>query len=90
MNEPMYITITTEDNEEIICEVLCIFAVDGQDYIALLPEEEEEAYLYRYAEAEDGEPILDSIESDEEFELVGKAFEEIIENELPEEEIVEE
>ncbi len=65
-----------EDGTEVEWEVLAIFEVGEREYIALAPEESEEAYLYRYSEDEEG-IILGSIEDDEEFEKVGKAFEEM-------------
>ena len=48
-------------------------------YVALLPgeqenEEEDAIYLYRYAEDADGNPILDNIEDDEEYDIVADAF----------------
>ena len=38
--------------------------------------EEGEVFLYRYSEDADGNPSLDSIESDEEYEIVADAFDE--------------
>ena len=57
-----------------------IFEADGHDYIALLPLEGEDfedgsVYLYRYAEV-DGEPELQNIETDEEYDIVSDAFDE--------------
>ena len=37
-------------------------------------------YLYRYSETEDGTPILDNIESDEEYEIVSDAFDELLDS----------
>ena len=58
------VTITLEDNTEIECVVLSIFEAGERNYIAVLPEEENEeesqVYLYRYEE-EDGTPILSNI-----------------------------
>ena len=33
-------------------------------------------YLYRYTEKDNGEPVLENIESDEEYETVADAFDE--------------
>ena len=50
-----------------------VFEVEGKEYIALLPMEQEEVYLYQYKE--EGEEIsLEVIEDDEEFEKVSSAF----------------
>ena len=63
------------------CAVLTIYTVDGKDYIALLPltedeEEDGDVYLYRYIETEDGEPTLENIEDDDEYEAAADAFDE--------------
>jgi hypothetical protein len=78
------VTITLEDNTEIECVVLSIFEAGERNYIAVLPEEENEeesqVYLYRYEE-EDGTPILSNIETDEEYEIVADTFDEILDEE---------
>ena len=71
--EEMTVTLTLDDDRELECIVLTIFEAGGRDYIALLPTEGEESdegevYLYRYSEI-DGEPQLDNIEDDEEYEI---------------------
>ncbi len=78
------VTITLEDNTEIECVVLSIFEAGERNYIAVLPEEENEeesqVYLYRYEE-EDGTPILSNIETDEEYEIAADTFDEILDEE---------
>ena len=76
------ITLTMEDNTEVECAILTIFPVDAQEYIALLPldNEDGEVYLYRYSEDANGEPSLDNIESDEEYEIVSDAFDEYLDS----------
>ena len=69
-DEELFVTITLEDDSEIECEVLTIFEVEGQDYIALL----------QYFEDEDGEPGLDNIETQEEFDMVSEVFDSIVED----------
>lgn len=75
-------TITLEDGTEVDCAIIAIFPVEEKDYIALLPldgeEEDGEVFLYEFKEKEDGLELL-SIESDEEYELVTQAFDEILE-----------
>ena len=39
--------------------------------------EEDEVFLYRYSE-DDGAPVLDDIESDEEYEIAAAKFDEMI------------
>ena len=53
------------------------------DDSALLPTnppegEEGEVYLYRFVTMPDGSPNLENIESDEEYEIVSDAFEELL------------
>jgi hypothetical protein len=40
--------------------------------------EEGEVYLYRYSESEDGQPNLENIEDDEEYEIVADAFDQML------------
>ena len=79
------ITLSLDDGTEMDCIVLDIFTVDNKEYIALQPEEGEEeddnVFLYRYIQEEDGEPQLLNIEDDEEFEAVADAFEELLDEE---------
>lgn len=80
------ITLTMEDNTEVECAILTIFPVDAQEYIALLPLDENgqnqtgEVYLYKFSRTENGDPMLANIESDEEYAAAGQAFETILEN----------
>ena len=80
--EEMTVTLTLDDGCELECVVLTIFEAGGRDYIALLPlegedAEEGEVYLYRYTEI-DGNPDLQNIEDDEEYEIVADAFDELL------------
>ena len=70
-DEELFVTITLEDDSEIECEVLTIFEVEEQDYIALLHdngEEDGEIFIYRY------------IETQEEFDMVSEVFDSIVED----------
>lgn len=75
------VTLTLDDDTEVECAVISIFEAGGREYISLLPlggEEEEngEVYIYRYHETADGEPDLENIESDGEYEIAADAFDE--------------
>ncbi|MDE7327117.1 MAG: DUF1292 domain-containing protein [Lachnospiraceae bacterium] len=77
------VTLTLDDDTEIVCDVITIFSCDEKQYIALLPqdsEEEGEVYLYRFMET-NGEPELINIEDDDEFERVSDAFDEWLDSE---------
>lgn len=81
-DETVTVTLTLDNDEVVECEVITIYEVDGKEYIALLPlnadgeNEEGEVYLYRYIETEDGEPTLENIEDDDEYEAAADAFDE--------------
>ena len=72
------IHLTLEDNSTLECDVLGIFEVENKEYIALLPTGTEKALLYAFKETDEG-PELTNIPTDEEYDLVGKAFMKIME-----------
>ena len=84
MDEYMTVELTLDNDEVVQCAILTLFEAAGREYIALLPLDENgqnsdgEVYLYRYFEPEDGEPTLGNIESDEEYEIVADAFDELL------------
>lgn len=85
-DQEMTVTLTLDDDTEVECVVLTIFNAGDREYIALLPmegadSEEGEVYLYRYSENEAGEPTLDNIEDDDEYEIVADAFDELLDEE---------
>jgi uncharacterized protein YrzB (UPF0473 family) len=94
-NEEVTVTLTLDNDEELECAVLTIYEVDGKEYIALLPlnkegtDEEGEVYIYRYIETAEGEPTLENIEDDAEYEAAADAFDEWL-DEQEFEDIVEE
>ncbi len=67
------IYLTLENNQQVECDVLDIFTVMDQEYIALLPAGEEDAFIYRFQEGEEG-PHLTMIEEEAEFNRVSQAF----------------
>lgn len=83
------IVLTLDDDTELECIVLDVFEVDEQAYIAMVSIEEEQVLIYRYLEVEDGEEdefTLETIDNEEEFELVSRAFNELFIEEINEEE----
>lgn len=79
------VTLSLDDGSEVECDILTIFNIDEQDYIVLLPLDEngnENAeggvFIYRYFEDEEGNPSLENIESDEEYEIVADRFDELL------------
>lgn len=84
-DEEMTETLTLDDGTELECVVLTIFEAGEKEYIALLPldgreAEDGEVYLYRYVEDINGNPDLENIDSDEEYEIVADAFDELLDS----------
>lgn len=84
-DEEMTVTLTLDDGTELECVVLTIFETGEKEYIALLPldgreAEDGEVYLYRYVEDINGNPDLENIDSDEEYEIVADAFDELLDS----------
>lgn len=83
--EDICVTLELDDGEQLECAVLTIFPVGDKDYIALLPlegeyAEEGEVFLYKYEEDENGEPSLDNITDDDEYDAVSDAFDELLDS----------
>lgn len=87
------ISLLLDNNEEVECDILAIFQVKEQFYVALMPQTPVEGYeageyfFYRYQS--DGENVeLSNIESDTEWEAVEDKYEELLDeeefNNLPE------
>ncbi|MGI6107684.1 MAG: DUF1292 domain-containing protein [Lachnospiraceae bacterium] len=75
------ITLNLDSGEDVECIVVTSYEAGGKNYIALLPTEgldaeEGEVYLYRYHDGPDGDPVLEYIESDEEYDIASDAFDE--------------
>ena len=84
-DEEMTVTLTLDDGTELECVVLTIFEAGEKEYIALLPldgreAEDGEGDLYRYVEDIHGNPDLENIDSDEEYEIVADAFDELLDS----------
>ena len=82
-DEEMTVTLTLDDGTDLECVVLTIFEAADKEYIARLPldgieAEDGEVYLYRYSEDAEGNPDIQNIESDEEYEIVADAFDEFL------------
>ncbi len=91
-DDDVVVTLNLDDGSEVTCEILTIFDIGEQDYIVLLPLDENgeenldgEVYIYRYFEDETGAPSLDNIESDEEYAAVSAKFDELYGESLDEE-----
>ena len=99
-DEEMTVTLDLEDGSSVTCAIVTILTVDNQDYIVLLPLEEDGenhdgmVWFYRYKEDENNpnaEPELTFIEDDDEYDAVADAFDEFLDKQefdeiLPDEE----
>lgn len=86
-DEEMTVTLDLEDGSSVECAIVTILTVNNQDYIVLLPldengeNEDGEVWFYRYSENENDpneEPVLDYIDDDDEYEAVTDAFDEFL------------
>ena len=82
MDEYMTVELTLDNDEVVKCAILTLFEAADKEYIALLPLDEEgnteegDVYLYRYVETAEGDPELENIIDDEEYEIAADAFDE--------------
>lgn len=80
--EVAMVTLTLDDDEVVECAILTIYEAGGKEYIALLPldedgeSEEGDVFIYRYIETGEGDPDLQNIEDDDEYEVAADAFDE--------------
>ena len=80
--QEMFVTLDLDDGSQLECQILTIFDVDNQNYIALVPVDNDEAVIfYRYFEDEEGNPSLENIDSDDEFDAVSDRFDELLDEE---------
>lgn len=87
-DERMQVEIILENDEKVLCEVITILEVNGNDYIVLMPpnqdnEEEGTVWFYGYKENPSDpneEPELTYIEDDAEYEAVTDAFDEYLDD----------
>ncbi len=56
------------NGEEVECAIIDEFELNGKKYMVLLPDDEEEAYIYSFEEDEQGEISLTDLE-EEEFQI---------------------
>ncbi len=75
--DSLFIDMELEDGTTVSCEVLGTIELDGKDYIAVLPEESETFWVYKYEEQDDSIQ-LDNISDEEEFKKVVDTFEEVL------------
>lgn len=88
--EEMTVELELDDGTNVNCAIVTILTVNKQDYIVLLPLDEDgensdgEVWFYRYLENPEDpneEPELGYIDDDDEYEAVADAFDEYLDSE---------
>ena len=81
MNEYEIISIPVSDGTEKDFAIMDIFEVEEQKYVAVSLIENDEiqdgVYIYRYAEAEDGDVVVEAISRPAEYKRVVKEYEKL-------------
>ena len=84
-----FVEIEIEDGTTVEAEVLCGFEACEQRYIALVVDGEEEderdVVIYRCVD-EDGQAVLEAIETEEEYDAAAEVLEEMLDDWMSEEE----
>lgn len=80
-DETETVSLEFDDGEVVECEPLFVFEYEGQEYISLIPlnDETEDVYLYEYYETGEDEFEFAEIEDDDVFDRVAEEFDRIIE-----------
>ncbi len=78
----MFLTVDLDDGGTETFQILKIFEAGGRDYIAVCPTDgSEDVYFYRYSEDAAGNPAIDNIETDNEFEIAIDMFGQLLDEE---------
>ena len=76
-----FITLEFDDGAEIECEVMGVFDFGGDEYIALIPQDDtDDVYIYGYKDVGEDEFELVDIEDDALFEKVVAEFDAIMDS----------
>ncbi|MCI8562636.1 MAG: DUF1292 domain-containing protein [Lachnospiraceae bacterium] len=88
------ITLTDEDGNDVEAQILAIIEIEelGKEYAAVLPldiqedeADEMEALIFVYSEDEDGNPVFESLDDAEEYEIVSSVFNQFFSEAIDEE-----
>ncbi len=86
--EEVLLTLTDEDGNDVDTQMIAVFEIEelSSEYVAVLEVNENhevengEVIILRYSEDEDGDPVIDSIDDEEEYEIVTEAFRQLVES----------
>jgi len=82
VEESDIITLEFDDGATVECEIMGVFEYEGNDYIALIPDDDtDDVYIYGYREVGEDEFEIVDIDDDELFEKVVAEFDAIMESE---------
>ena len=82
--QPQTVTLTLDDGTTVTCAIITTFQVEENEYIVLLPLDDDgqnesgDVYIYRMSITSEGQPVLENIETDEEYAKVSEAFGQIL------------
>jgi uncharacterized protein YrzB (UPF0473 family) len=78
--EENIIVLLDENGDEVAFEIVADFELNDQEYAILSPidDDEDQALIFKVVEQEDGEPILEYLTDEDEFEFVAKAYEDLM------------
>ncbi len=87
-DEEVVLTLTDENGNDIDTQMIAVFEIEelSSEYVAVLEVNENhevesgEVIILRYSEDADGDPEIDSIDDEEEYEIVTQAFRELVES----------
>lgn len=80
MEDKEFITLEFDDENEVECEIIGIFDVDGKEYMALEPNDKSnDVYIYGYKEIPESDEFeIVEIEDEEEFNKAVAEFDSIM------------
>lgn len=89
-NDDEMTLVLTLDEGDVECSILTIYECRGRDYIVVLPKDKDgkpmdEVYIYRYVEDDEGNPSIEYIEDEDEYEAAADRYDELLDEEEYEE-----
>lgn len=72
------VTLEFDDGKEVECTLEGVFTSEGQDYIALVPDDRSgDVYIYKYIEKEDGDYYFEDETDEGKFKKAVGAYEKL-------------
>lgn len=81
METDKIISLQDENGEDQEFEIIATLEINEDEYAVLLPlDGSDEAVIFKVVEEIDGESVLEYVNDDDEFDMVAKAYEELVKN----------